>query len=720
MSAPPPPPPPPPGLAKFIGRKVSNRLGGSVDEIDTYIGIVSNVINIVQNFQSSNRSKISSRNKTKANVVNNVVFIFANIEYVVIFLIVLFCDYMHDLDGGINTLSKQLGIVPPKQNKLYTIFFAWVNHVVWLEEPVKSQVVRLLTENEVAKNLTFNMLTHIFRASQKPDETRARDVLLAYMKSKGHGIPFSKVRIDSQEFLQLLGTPSVDISFDQTSKASAPIFYYSSKQHVRNDVSLPLIADKGLDQPSNPFADLINSFESIADLLFTNVDYSTGNDRPQVVQKFIEVIARDYVLNTSETFSIQFQLRVGPKPTDVVNFMGYTYEYASDGTPSVKFNNMVSYKILSAQELKSLKDPSYGIYKTGADLGIIAYGVSAHSISVTGDRAAYLSSMFLTFLNSMGQLEPRRLFRSIFELSPKEVIVNNDVAWVKRHLPASAGNSLNADASKINLAEPPPFRQYKKEKTYTRGILNTLSGSRTQSMWMNTDYTPGSLQPAMQAVTRMNVGNGQRYQVLASGPGHFTVGVVPKNTLATAMRTQLNNSTIQKILGKYDNTSQRYKNLVKYIGGPEVRVNIDNLKKHANNSPNNFAALFLNALGRNLRRRGATKNQINYILGNASGNARLRSLLLSGNENYKKEYFGNPSNKNNIIVRRLFADLQEQYKDVPPEQLQRALVDAMQNSDFADVITDYPGALRGYFEGRMNRNTIIQHKKAANRQKGIR
>jgi hypothetical protein len=382
-------------------------------------------------------------------------------------------------------------------------------------------------------------------------------------------------------------------------------------------------------------------------------------------------------------------------------------------------------KILSAQELKALEDPSYGIYKTGADLGIIAYGVSAHSISVTGDRAAYLSSMFLTFLNSMGQLEPRRLFRSIFELSPKEVIVNNDVEWVKRHLPASAGNSLNADASKINLARPPPLRQTKLHREYTGGILNTLSGSRTQSTWMNTGYTPsgqqtpGSLQPAMQAVTRMNAGNGQRYRVLASGPGHFTVGVVPKNTLATAMRTQLNNSTIQKILGKYDNTSQRYKNLVNYLGGPEVRVNIDNLKKHANNSPNNFAALFLNALGRNLRRRGATKNRINSILGNASGNARLRSLLLSGNENYKKEYFGNPSNKNNIIARRLFADLQEQYKDVPPEQLQRALSDAMQNSDFANVITDYPGALRGYFEGRVNRNTIIQQKKAANRQRGI-
>jgi hypothetical protein len=242
---------------------------------------------------------------------------------------------------------------------------------------------------------------------------------------------------------------------------------------------------------------------------------------------------------------------------------------------------------------------------------------------------------------------------------------------------------------------------------------------------MNSGYTPsgqqtpGSLQPAMQAVTRMNAGNGQRYQVFARGPGYFTVGMVPKNTLATNMRKYFNNSTIQKILGKFDNKSKNYKNLTNYLAGSESAKNIDNLKKHANNSPNKFSALFLNALGRNLRRRGANNNQINTILRIARGNARLKSLLLSGNEKYKTAYFANPGNKNNIIASRLYSDLKVQYKNVSEDQIQRALRDAMQNSDFANVITDYPGVLRDYFEGRVNRNTIIQQKKAENRQRGI-
>ena len=101
-------------------------------------------------------------------------------------------------------------------------------------------------------------------------------------------LPFGIVR--SNEVSDARGSAGTHISFDQSSKSSAPATYAAFKKGYKIDVGLPMLADKGVTQTSNPL------------LYFTQRLRTCLNQTGEPQQDTLSKLAEDYVINNNPTF----------------------------------------------------------------------------------------------------------------------------------------------------------------------------------------------------------------------------------------------------------------------------------------------------------------------------------------------------------------------------------------------------------------------------------
>jgi len=93
---------PPSGLAKFIGTKITNKYGGGDSVKKENIKKTHIFIKKVISEQSKYKNKVSSKDISNSN--NIVTFDFKYYHDVLLFLVVIFVDYIHDL-GDLDILS---------------------------------------------------------------------------------------------------------------------------------------------------------------------------------------------------------------------------------------------------------------------------------------------------------------------------------------------------------------------------------------------------------------------------------------------------------------------------------------------------------------------------------------------------------------------------------------------------------------------------------------
>ena len=401
------------GISKFIGTKITKKFGGNLED---NIQKTNLFISRIKKIQFEDKSKNSSSGISSSN--NTITFDFKNYYDVLLFLVVIFVDYLHDL-GNLDTLAKKLNFKGPRN--VINIFKTWITVITWLSNTTKSKINEIISDSKSIRIL--EMLNVIFRNAKKPDEHRAKDELIKYMEEDRGKVPFVKVKINDN-FYKFSGSAAADIVFDQTSKTSGPIFYSRVPEGHRTHIGLPTIADKGLTQPTNNFNDLVAKI------------YRGFNS-----EQVLNAVSKKYIFNTHSEFKITFTCDGNPVTE-------YKYFYNTNGNPMVKFSGLSESSVLSAKDLQKVNS-SMAIYKTCGDLGLIIYAAAKNSISSTGDTASYVSCMLLTYLNSVKRLTPHKLFRSIFEDTTDTVIVNNDVNWVsgKKY---SLKNSTNNNSTNNN------------------------------------------------------------------------------------------------------------------------------------------------------------------------------------------------------------------------------------------------------------------------------
>jgi hypothetical protein len=186
---------------------------------------------------------------------NNSKIVFNNIEHVTLFMIVFFCDYVHDLKS-LDLLAKKLslpsvGTTETKLAKLHRIFIGWINNVGWLVA-LKPEIVYAYNSSTELKGL----VEQIFRNTNTSDETESQKLILGYLQNNVLRGPLPFVEIPTTSSIDLTGF-NIDVSFDQTSKGSSYSFLSRVIQNVRFDLNISVFADWGLTQASNPFGTFI-------------------------------------------------------------------------------------------------------------------------------------------------------------------------------------------------------------------------------------------------------------------------------------------------------------------------------------------------------------------------------------------------------------------------------------------------------------------------------
>jgi len=517
----------PSGLAKFISRKITNKYGGNPAKniIKTHI-----FIKKVIREQSKYKNKVTS--KDISNSDNTVTFDFKYYHDVLLFLVVIFVDYIHDL-GDLDILSKKLDMQGPRN--VINIFKTWLSKIKWLDDTTRSEIKNIINDDKSTKIL--EMLNVIFVNAKKPDEHKAKAALIKYMKDESGKVPFVKVKTNDN-FYKFYGSPTADIVFDQTSKVSGPIFYSKIPEGHRIHVGLPVISDKGLTQSTNTFNDLIKKIYN---------------------EKFNDVAER-YLFNINSTFEIIFTCK-GNLVTK------YRYFYDKAGQPMVEFHGLKESKVLSASDLQRV-GPSMAIYKTCGDLGLIIYAATKNSISSTGDTASYVSCMLFTYLNSEKRLNPHKLFRSIFEDTTDTVIVNNDIEWVTgRKYSISTNNKLNNNNNKHVLTY---------ERRGKNVLINPSKGNSIQVRRINSQTVLSHLNIKKDIKGHMrNLGfnsNSNINKILKKGE-------IPIKNYLFSLHKNINKNEIQKLKESKNINKNTFQKLFLSRVGRTLRIN----KKVPNN-----------------------------------------------------------------------------------------------------------------------------------------
>ena len=446
-------------FSKFLANRLitgagtlSKNSGRRNTTANEYAKFVQMIINLVNEYQTIKKSDISSSEITA--IAKGVEINFKKINDVCIFLIIIFCDYLHDLKKSIVEVGARVGVRTDglsQADVIKNVFSGWVHHVSWLNPVIKNAFTRSMG------NVEWNILTRCF-SGNSVDEDKVKSTMLAWMKydNDKRPLPFLIARIGL--FRRLAGGPSPHISFDQTSKASGPAFYASADKSFKIDIALPMIADEGSSQASNPYLEFRAHFTKLFKL------FNQPVIPREVVYDEIRKLASRFTINANERFEVRFKLG-----EEYITKYVYYLDESNDVKVDFKaFNGVpgINGSILSATGIAHA-DPSVAILKTCADIGIIAYGIGAGSISTTGDRAASINALLFTYLSSRRRLDMRgslnktRLFnRSIFESGPGEVIISAYPRWTEapRNLPRNIKEErLNVNAN-INFGAPVVIR----------------------------------------------------------------------------------------------------------------------------------------------------------------------------------------------------------------------------------------------------------------------
>ena len=433
--------------SSYSSLEAKTKSGGIVSTVRDFGKFIQMILRDINTYQSERRkNNVSSSQITAA--TRRVGVAFSDIHDVCIFLILIFCDYLHDLKTSKKTivdLAHMLGIDVSRDERrmrFANVFRAWVRHVSWLNPRVKNEVL-----SKIANREWIVLLAAFGQKGDGMDESKLQRVFMQWMQSDSSGkLPFIFEKVSGIH--RLRGGAVPHIAFDQSSKTSGPAFYAASKLSSKIDIALPMIADEGSGQPSNPYLEFRKHFVNLAHIYGHAIDQ---NSMRRAAEHEIIKMANEYVVNTNDTFEVNFTLG----SEDV---FGYTYYLTSASDIKVRFktfgNQMrIDGPILSATGM-AFNDPSVAILKTCADIGIIGYGIAAGSISTTGDRAASLTAMLLTYLNSRkrvvlrGSLRNTPLFtRNIFEFGPRTVIVSAYPRWTEGTERVQAPSSINFTAN---------------------------------------------------------------------------------------------------------------------------------------------------------------------------------------------------------------------------------------------------------------------------------
>jgi len=431
------------GLTMFIAKKLKAKVSTNFS-IEQLAQFVKRIFNLMNEVQVLDKSSLSSSVKTS--LVKNITLNFKNdVTGLTIFVMNLFFDYVHDFGKNIVTMAKAKFEGFDANTTYLNIFFEWLRRISWLDPSCKNDIKVNIESSEA--------LQTIYNGSMNSGGTIDETALLQNIQlfvyneiqelnsknsSNKFQYPFSSMPIGYIN--NALGSAHPDISFDQSSKASAPAFYASFSKLATSDISLPVITDFGLDQVSNPFTDLMAGIEYIFNAfkqVSRNANLNNLNNR--ILEKII-ALARKFMINDSSSFNVSVDYRGK-------NIFEYTYQVSPNKEDvNVIFKTWgekVSGSVLSASALQNVS-LSQGIRKTCGDLGIIVYAIAANSIAATGDRAAASNHFLFTYLWYLNRLElystdndgsKRNMFpRFIFEEKAGHVAVPNQPRWLSNGL----------------------------------------------------------------------------------------------------------------------------------------------------------------------------------------------------------------------------------------------------------------------------------------------
>ena len=381
----------------------------------------------------------------KTMTINEMNVTFTESNDVLNFLVILFCDYVHDYANSTSSVSAHTlhallrgGKVPSlyKHEKILSVhlFKGWVEHVTWLHSELKEEmtgkiVVYLREKKKNIRAPEYSALENIFLPleeglgqNKKIDETKF--ICTAIRKNKDMYNNINKVKTNIIK--TLLGGASHSISFDQTSKGSSlkvigglknmkfekPGNNKNNKtsQH-KFDISIPLLADLGTMLPSSQVSGFRNVVHDLAiNIVNDVVDNETYRSIKEIKTlisaiydlvkwKYHDQILRDlvqvYILNFNSSFKVNLNYNNN-------TILKYKYLLSNNGNISIFLDTPGSNKkmdispVLSASQIQTIdkKGISKGIFKTLGDLNIILYAMRSNSIAVTGDRMAGMMYMF--------------------------------------------------------------------------------------------------------------------------------------------------------------------------------------------------------------------------------------------------------------------------------------------------------------------------------------
>jgi hypothetical protein len=426
---------------------------------------VTNLIHKIKRVSSSN-GEVSSKQLATITKQGSRVY-FTRIDDVYLFLMELFADYNHDF-GPITGINKKL------ENELNThpnincrgvngthermlSFRKWICRIRWLNNSIKPEILSLIDSGTYQEILIESFGS---RAEKIKEDVFAKGVFEKYMlhgdvNQSKENLPF--IVLGSDGIYDARGAAGSRISFDQSSRSSAPQAFAAFKKGHKIDVALPFLADKGASQTSNP---LIDFFGLIREYLMTKKESGKRDGILNQLSKF--------VINDNDTFPIQFYLNGQV-------FFRYEYSYDRENI-NLKFHtfgnnqNMIG-EAMSAENIKHT-NTSHAIFKTATDLGMQMYSISANSIFATGDRAAGTIMMTLFFMWSKGliKFDNGSVFpRFVFEVTTSDVLVPYDKYFKMITLQNKNGIIKNNEQSSV-------YKNYKNR--FVKYVSGLSSGGR--------------------------------------------------------------------------------------------------------------------------------------------------------------------------------------------------------------------------------------------------
>lgn len=326
--------------------------------------ILNYFLEIQQN--SIGSSQLTSIQKTMTTNEMNVTFTESN--DVLNFLVILFCDYVHDYANATSsvsahTLHRKLrnGKVPSSGGRetilAVHLFREWVNKITWLDSKLKGQMGEKIDVylKEKRKNIRVreyyaleNILLPLEEGlgqNKKIDENKF--VCTAIQKNKDKYMNIHKVK--TNDIKTILGGASHSISFDQTSKGSSLKVIGSLKDmkfgnsgnnknnktsHHKFDISLPLLADLGTTIPSSQVSGFRNIVQDLAIRIVSDIFLDTKYKQTQDIktliseiyvlvkskyhEKILKELADVYILNFNSTFKVNIDF-------NGMKILGYKY-----------------------------------------------------------------------------------------------------------------------------------------------------------------------------------------------------------------------------------------------------------------------------------------------------------------------------------------------------------------------------------------------------------